>query len=123
MGFLQKVEIAAAVSKAQREHKSYLAKVEAKYNLVEKIKQVANKVLKAALPALILFSASTGFAKIKDPEGLGKKFQEIASETVGDTEVKTHKLSDEEDGQIVGVVGAFRDITWRKQAEAEKEKA
>lgn len=101
MSFLQKVEIAAAVAATNREHRSYLAKVEAKYNIMESIKKVMTKVLKTALPALIAFSATTGFAKIKDPEGLGKKFQEIASETVGDTEVKTHKISDDEGGQIV----------------------
>jgi len=101
MGFLQKIEIAAAIAETKREHRSYLAKVEAKYNIMESIKKVMTKVLKVALPALIAFSATTGFAKIKDPEGLGKKFQEIASETVGETEIKTHKLSEEDDGQIV----------------------
>lgn len=101
MSFLQKVEIAAAVAESKREHRSYLAKVEAKYNIMETIKKVMTKVLKTALPALIAFSATTGFAKIKDPDGLGKKFQDIASDTIGHTEVKTHEISEEEGGQIV----------------------
>jgi hypothetical protein len=101
MGFLQKVEIAAAIVESTKEHKSYRAKVEAKYAIMETIKKVMTKVLKVALPALIAFSATTGFAKIKDPEGLGKKFQEIATDTIGHTEVKTHTLSEEDDGQIV----------------------
>ena len=101
MGFLQKIEIAAAIVETRREHRSYLAKVEAKYNIIESIKKVMTKVLKVALPALIAFSATTGFAKIKDPDALGKKFQEIASDTISGTEVKTHKLSEEEGNQIV----------------------
>jgi len=97
MSFLHKVAVAAAA----QEHRSYLAKVEAKYNIMETIKKATTKILKVALPTLIAFSATTGFAKIKDPDGLGKKFQEIASDTVGDTEIKTHKVNEEEGAQII----------------------
>jgi hypothetical protein len=93
MRYLKKVEIAASVAK----HRSYLNRVEAKYTIMETIKKVATKVLKAALPTLIAFSATTGFAKIKDPEGLGKKFQEIASDSIGNVNVKTHAIQNEED--------------------------
>jgi len=86
---------------ASTSSQSFCMRVEAKIKIMEMIKKAATKILKQALPALILFSSATGFARIKDPEGLGKKFQEIASETVGNTDIKTHTISNDEDGQIV----------------------
>jgi len=76
---------------------SYRARVEAKYKIMETIKQAAGKILKAALPALIMFSATTGFAKVKDPEGMGKKFQDIATSILDKAEIKTHVLQNEDD--------------------------
>lgn len=80
---------------------SFRTKIEAKYAIVETIKKVASKILKAALPALLLFSTA-GHAKIKDPNELGKKFQEISTQIAGKSEVKTHILqNDPEQSQIV----------------------
>jgi len=100
MGFLQKVEIAAAVVESQREHKSYRAKVEAKYKIIEKIKQLASSLLKKALPALLMFSAGTAMAKIKNPEAMGKTFEKIAEQTLPDykdVSVKTTVVDNGED--------------------------
>jgi hypothetical protein len=75
---------------------SFRAKIEAKYAIVETIKKFAAKILKAALPALILFSTA-GHAKIKDPNELGKKLQEISTHVAGKAEVKTHILQNDPD--------------------------
>lgn len=88
-----KVEAETRVKK-----KSYCAKVEAKIKIMELIKKAAAKILKKALPALVLLSSSTGFARIKDPNELGKKFQEVAVESVGQgSVVKTHILQNDKD--------------------------
>ena len=85
MSYIAKVEAAR-----RRQQKSFRARVEAKYKIMEVVKKAASKVLKAALPALVMFSSATGFAKIKNPDALGKKFQEIATEVSNKATVKTH---------------------------------
>ena len=78
--------------------RSFCVRVEAKSKILDMIKRTAVKILKASLPALVLFSSATGFARVKDPDTLGKKFQEIAVETVGTgATVKTHILSNTKD--------------------------
>lgn len=75
---------------------NFREKIEAKYKIVENIKKIAAKVLKAILPTLFLFPAS-GFAKIKDPNELGKKFQQISTQVAGQAEVQTHILQNDPD--------------------------
>ena len=83
-------------NRIQANNSQFREKIEAKYKIVDMIKKAASKVLKAVLPALILFS-STGYAKIKDPTELGKKFQEISSHITGKAEVQTHILQNDPD--------------------------
>lgn len=94
MSYIAKVE---AARRRQFQPKSFRARVEAKYKIMEVVKKAASKVLKAALPALIMFSSATGFAKIKSPDVLGKKFQEIALEISDKSQVKTHVLQNDKD--------------------------
>lgn len=100
MSFLSRVRVLEVTAETRRG--SYRSRVEAKYNIMEKVKQVATKVLKMALPALVAFSASTGMAKVKDPEGLGKKFQEIVMDVAGSKSlVKTHVIQNDSDSPQV----------------------
>jgi hypothetical protein len=100
MSFLSRVRALEVTAETRRG--SYRSRVEAKYNIMEKVKQAAAKVLKMALPALVAFSASTGMAKVKDPEGLGKKFQDIVVDVAGaKSVVKTHVLQDDSDSPQV----------------------
>lgn len=92
--FLNKVQ---ARVEMESQIRSYRARVEAKYKIMETIKQAAGKILKAALPALIMFSATTGFAKVKDPEKMGENFQKIATSIVDKAEIKTHVLQNDDD--------------------------
>lgn len=92
MGYVKKVEAAR-----NRQLKSFRARVEAKYKIMEVVKKAATKALKTALPTLVMFSSATGLAKIKNPDALGKKFQEIATEVSTKASVKTHILQNDKD--------------------------
>lgn len=98
MDYIKKLEMKYSNGYSYTIHANYefREKIEAKYKIVEMIKKVASKILKAALPALVLFS-STGYAKIKDPNELGKKFQAISQQIAGKSVVQTHVLQNDPD--------------------------